>query len=40
MGMNTSVAYNFISFMGINYIIMLNEGIAKTPLLPMGDMTT
>jgi hypothetical protein len=33
MGNNTNVAYNFISIVGINYIIMLDEGIAKTLLL-------
>jgi hypothetical protein len=40
MGTNTNIAYNFISFVGIDYIIMLYEGIAKTLLLLVGDLTT
>jgi hypothetical protein len=39
IGINTSITYNFISFIGINYIIMFEEGVAKTLLLLVGDLT-
>jgi hypothetical protein len=37
MGTNTCIAYNFIFFMGVNYV---DEGIANSLLLPTGDLTT
>jgi hypothetical protein len=36
MGINTCIAYNFISFM---VLITLDEGIANSLFLPMGDLT-